>query len=334
MACAPRREPLAPKPSGRLAGGGSVRIAVPSPPARAPLLAALEGPFRPSGERVLVAAAEAPGGGRVERIELVTAGDPGEALARGEVDLALLWGAEAARVAAAVAAGGELALDRAGGWDRAYALWFDSSQRWVNDPRFRRWLARAIDRAALVAPLFGGHARPIERLTALEDAPPPLDGVPRRPLEASSRPRLTLRYEADDPIAARLATRLRAELAASAVEVVPLPSATLVAEPPAHLTLVSQPARPAEPLATLDSTLAPFGAQASAARRILARSAGVTDAERRRTALRHAEDGLLIEGRLAPLVRVEAWVGRDAGLRGVETGGWGELDLSGAGFWH
>ena len=116
-----------------------------------------DGPFRWSADGTALVRSETGPASRLERIELLQAPDREAAdwISRGQVDLAIVYGVTADTLLTADAL--PVRLERIPGWDKVYALWLNPASRWVNDPRFRRWLAGSIDREAMVRFVFGGR---------------------------------------------------------------------------------------------------------------------------------------------------------------------------------
>jgi len=237
--------------------------------------------------------------GGVDRVELVAPDDP--------FDLAVVHGEPAPELA-----GNGWVSERLPAWDMTYALWLDLEARWTNDPMFRRWLALHVERAAAARYVFGDRARPAFGL--LRDgslpAPPAV-----RPFASSSAPRIELAHPARDDGARRLAARIKAELGRLGVEVRLVESGS---SPRPAATLFAHRARVADPLLALLDTLWPLRTTAGEELRRLERATRIPDFERRRARAGQLEADWLADGRLVPLVRLEAWSIRRRALAGVE----------------
>ena len=147
------------------------------------------GPFREDGVGTLVAS---PHPNRsepfLERIELVRdQGHPSLLLRLDEADLGLLLGRQAGPLLDAPHEA--LRLQRVSTQDRIYFLWLDATRRWVNDPRFRRWLGGVIDREAMLRHLFDDRGEPVFQLLGEEFGGPVWQPRDRAPFAATSRPR-------------------------------------------------------------------------------------------------------------------------------------------------
>jgi hypothetical protein len=266
-------------------------------------------------------------GPHLDRIELVPDRDAPDLLLRlGEIDLAVLFG----RNAAALLAGDttHLEAERIRDWDRVYFLWFDTSRRWVNDPRFRRWIAELVDRDAAVRYLFDGQGEPADRLLA-SAAPERGHREPvTRPVSADSTPRLVLAYDDRDPHAAILAARVKAVAETNGVVLRLKPAGADRSY--GDIVLGSHQPFTEEPVLGLLDGLAGLPAMPDEAIATLRKGAERERPDLRARAATSVESGLLDEGRIAPLVRVHAWLVRDPALRGVRTGPPGMLLLEDA----
>jgi len=292
-----------------------------------------DGPFRWSADGTSLVRSKS-GPGRAswpERIELVQARDREAAalISRGEVDLAIVYGVTADTLLRAAAE--QVRLERIAGWDKVYALWLDPSSRWVNDPRFRRWLAGSIDRDAMVRFVFGGRGEPAFRLLAggNKTAPGPTTAPP--PIAPSSSPRLALTFDGEDPHARSIAARIKAVLEQDGL--------ALDLEPRSgeerrgwladrfQMALVAHHPPVADPVLALQHTLWPLGEAAAEAFRRLDRASRISPERRRHDRAALVEDSLLADARLIPLVRLHAWLVRHNDLTGVSAGRYGILRL-------
>jgi len=207
---------------------------------------------------------------------------------------------------------------RAEPWDVTWALWLNPEARWTADPTFRAWLAHAIDRDDLARSILAGHGRSARGL--LEDpdaAEPPAPAV--RPFSDGARPRIAVAHDAGDPVAAGLASRLKARLGEVGVEVDVAPVGRLPFEAvgrerhPAAILFAHRPAV-ADPALGLLETVAGLGPSAGVAADALRRRP-FDEVDARTARARAVQDDLLGSARLIPLVRGEAWVSGDLGRR-------------------
>lgn len=194
----------------------------------------------------------------------------------------------------------------------AYGIWANPAGRWVADPPFRHWLAAAIDREAMAVVLVGDAGEPIERLvaSAAPVGPPP---PAYRPYSDRSRPRIPLLHRADDPWAARVASRLRAELGTVHIELQPQPlgPAALreaVREGAYGLLLYRHRAEFEDPVLAAQAGLREFGLDGGTVWEALVEAARLEDRAARRAAVRRIEDRALRSGELIPLLAVDAWL--------------------------
>jgi hypothetical protein len=290
------------------------------------------GPFVAAGRSQRLVAA---GGGAVllpllAGVELVQASetDPALLFRQGRVDVAIVGGREVARLLD----GGlnDLRVERIARWDVVYALWFGARGRWVNDPHFRAWIATAIDRQAIVRYLFDDRGEPAYRLLGSGSAE--WTEPPRRPFSAGSSPRLELLYDAADPRARSIASRLKAELEQAGIEIRLEATGGQALEVAANedrfqMALLAHHPPLEDPVLALQQTLMPLGAALGPSSELLERAAWWEDERERRSAAVFAEDSLLRPARLVPLVRLQSWLATRPTLRGLEPQGWGELGL-------
>ena len=224
-------------------------------------------------------------------------------------------------------------LGRLAEWDRVYALWSNPGARWLNDPTLRRWLAGRIDREAMLEYLFAGQGEPAFGL--LEPGPdhPAWAAVTERPLAPNSVPRLELQFDGDDPHARRLARRLRGELQGQGIELTldprPLPALhEAIAAGREQMVLLAHRPPSSDPVLALFQSFRRLGRGAAEARLVLEQATLMADPGSRRRAAEYAEQTLMIEARLVPLVRVHAWLALAPGLTAVASGPNGTLDLT------
>jgi len=224
-----------------------------------------------------------------------------------------------------------VAIRRLEDWDSTWYLWIGDDQRWVLDPAFRAWLAGSVDRDAMVRYLFDGHAAAVFSLAPGATTEPLWVEPRRRPFASGSRPRLVLHRIAGDLAGERIAARLQQELGllgvelrVVALEVQGLESALERGEV-AMALLSSRPAND-DPILRLSQALAPLGPSAADALQRL-KHANPTAPALRGDAAWLVEHGLLLDARLVPLLRLEAWLAVRDGLRGVRSGATGRLEL-------
>lgn len=266
----------------------------------------LPGTPRPLGERLEICGVGSARdlGARLSRPELwvlgrgppqplvkVDVSDEAAAFARGEVDLAVVE-ASSAPVAAA---------RRASAWDRHYWLALHPERRWVNDPRLRRFLAATLDRPTMSA-LIGSGARPCGdwRCTTAE-----LPGPSPRPLGALSEPRLSLAHDADDPVAAALARRIKAELAVVAIRVSLHPGGRF-ADGHYDLAIVRHVERYDDPLLSFEASARELGP--AVAGLDFVEGSRLRDRAARAAARSRMEAAIDERATLTPLLRIEAWM--------------------------
>ncbi len=239
--------------------------------------------------------------------------DPGLMLRLGEADLAVLYG----RAAGGLIDSGErrLRLSRAPGWDRTYFLWSEPRHRWLNDPALRRWLAGILEREPMLRFLFDGRGSAAYSLSSPDPVAPIWAEPGPAPFARHARPRLSLRFDRQDPHAASIAARVKAVLDAHGVELALLPRLAEelidgLRSKEAELTLLVHQATSEDAVEALDRTL----------RRLdPAEAEGATPAQ--------VERSLLEQARLVPLVRLEAWLARSHRLEGVRAGTYPVLRL-------
>jgi len=265
--------------------------------------------------------------------------DPAVLAGLGQIDLGIVYGRDAARMIAAAAKTGGRAT-RLPGWDRTYFLWLNPGpgRRWTRDPAFRSWLRERIDREILVEYLFGGEAVPVDGL---------LPGATEtRPVAASSwrvpsgtRPRFSLTFDASDPDAAALASRIKAVVEGEGVAVdlegVETAGSQALGQE-THAALRRVPSRGVDPIIALQDALQPLGEAVLDALEILDRGGREGPGSAERAAAAREAERLVTEGdgpgrfRVVPLVRVRAWLFSAPGLRGVTRGDPAELSLASA----
>ncbi len=245
-------------------------------------------------------------------------------IALAEVDLAIVYGREIARLRVADLEGFD--LEPLAGWDRTYALWLDPQARWINDPPFRKWLAAQLDRVGLARLLFGEEAIASAGLLSGGPSKPEVP-VASRPFDSRSIPRLALGFDPEDPYAARIAARLKARLREIGIELT-LPQDSPGRSSRAGLVLFAHHPPVGDPVLGLQHTLrsvTEVDGNAEDAWRFLRLGAEQSNVTDRLALARQAEQKLLADGRLIPLVRLPAWVVRNANGRAVSFGPYGVL---------
>jgi len=287
------------------------------------------GPFRQTGVNRLEANPFSEVPPYLDRVHFVDepGTDPALLLNLAQADLGVVFGRAAERLQRDSRQ--DLSQLRLPRWDRTYFLWVDRHARWVNDPRFRRWLAGTIDRSSMVEYLFSGRG---EAAFALTVSVATKRETEPRPFAAPSRPRLSLAFDKDDPFAARIAERLEATLRLERIELslTPREAADLrqVGAGPASSMILSvhQPASD-DPVLGMTESVWPLAGPDSDTVKQLARASRIADPKDRVEAAARIERWVLDQGRLIPLVRLHAWLVVDARLRDVDTGPPGVLRL-------
>ncbi len=262
-----------------------------------------------------------------EIVLLDTATDPALLARLGQLDLALVYGREAARIRDDRRAMHNT-MTRFPPWDRTYALWLNPGpgRRWTRDPEFRAWLRRQIDRESMARFVFAGEAEPAEGLWYVKSAAT----ESRWRVPAGIRPRVTLSLDESDPTASAVAARVKAEIEGHGVDIdlERLPADTLrrrLVSGQTHAALLVHRPMGRDPIVAMKETLAPIGAPVADALDML--DDGTDEPERIGREIFAANAELLaLEGeghgrnRLIPMVRVHAWLFAAAGLHDVTTG--------------
>jgi MarR-like DNA-binding transcriptional regulator SgrR of sgrS sRNA len=258
----------------------------------------------------------------VDRIELVDdGGNPALMLRLGEADVALLLGKQIGLVERDLSE--EQRLERFESRDRSYFLLIDPEARWLNDPAFRRWLAGLIDRERMLAYLFDGRGQAAYSFTPGRADSPVWDRQATRPLSEASEPRLVLRFDERDPAAATIASRLKALLEVERVSL----SFARWSDGGGSMTLRAQMPADVETLGPLLDNVERIRSQVAGELDLLQRASRQEDPELRSELAWWAESSLMRDGRMIPLLRLEAWLARPQALRNVKSGAIGELLL-------
>jgi len=272
----------------------------------------------------------------VDRVEpMIVEGDPTVPLRLGDAHVAVVYGKAASALRRDAGPSG-LKLDRLPRWDRTYFLFLNPNKRWVNDPLFRNWLSKAINRDEIVRYLFEGQAQRAFLLSGGEsqsDVPKygPLN--PDRPVSPTTVPRLDLAYEASDLYAETLARRIQAVLQTEAVtlSLTPLSLDDLrarLASGDVEVALLDHRPSASDPVLALLESVTWLGPAADNERRALRDASSTIDPariEQRREAAWNVENKLLESARVMPLIRLEAWIARHPSLAGVNPGPQGVL---------
>lgn len=246
--------------------------------------------------------------------------DPALLLRLGEADVALLYGPSAAALIQRPAE--SLRLERWPAMDRVYWIRFHLGQRWVRDPTFRRWLAGRLPRESLLRYVFDERGETSYTLSRQEPRQPRWDPVMRRPFSAATRPRLSLDYPGHDRFAAAIAGRLQAslELEGLSVAIHERSLEELTAEGfdgASSMALMCHRPRSEDPVLALLETVGPLGPRAGPFLALLDQASRLEQTTDRRAAAWLAEDALLIDADIAPLVRVQAWLASHRALQGL-----------------
>ncbi|ANM28399.1 hypothetical protein ABI59_00295 [Acidobacteria bacterium Mor1] len=217
--------------------------------------------------------------------------DPRLLLAMEQVGLAVLYGRD-------IEAAGEIEgvfLHPAPGWERRFALLFDTSDRWGTDPTFRRHLAGRLDREGMAEALFAGGAHPIGSFLV------PDRGLREAgdPVRFSSTPRLRLGHDPSDPMHSTIAARLRSDLAVAGIELEPVPG------PDAELSLVDYRPWLQDRVVALEAALRGLPGDAAWIRS-LDLANGIEDPRARKAAVVRLESEAISQHILVPLIGVDA----------------------------
>jgi len=262
---------------------------------------------------------------RLAEVRLVSGDDrPRRLFEAGEIDLAVLYGRQASSLV--VDPLDHLRVERAPGWDKAYALWFDTSARWVDDPRFRRWVGAVVAGDVMLGLLFDGRGEAISTLAGATAASPG-GPAPPRPFGETSAPGITLAYDPHDGDATRIAARIKAVLEDRGVGVRLDSGGVPASDGSRQVTLISHHPPVEDALIAFWDTLSKLGESAAPAIDRLARASRVADPERRAMAAGTIEGDLLEDARLLPLFRLYAWRVVDDRLKARAPDRWSRLGL-------
>ena len=140
---------------------------------------------------------------------------------------------------------------------------------------------------------------------------------------------LHLKYDPNDRAAGSIASRMKALFAAEGVDL-RLTDGDDVDRP--ELTLLAHQRWSADPVVALAPLVSAAGSAGEGARHYLGQARSASGATRESLATL-AENALLIDALVVPLVRLEAWIAVSPALQGVQPGLTGELALEKA-WWN
>jgi hypothetical protein len=293
------------------------------------------GPYRHMPDGSLSAKKDYPGDGPYldTVVPLVVEGHSPLLLRLGDAHIAITFGQAAdALIEDPVP---DLRLERLPAWDRTYFMWMNPDERWVNDPVFRRWLAGTIDRDEMVSYLFDDRGKRAFSLSHDGSTVPvyrPLQAD--RPLSPMTEPRLRMVYEAADPYSETVAQRVRAVLETQQVElsIVPMEREALrraLRSGDVEIALLAHRPGSEDPVLALEGTVWWLGEGAADARAMLAEASGIDpeQAEARADGAWNAEELLLLDARVIPLIRLHAWLAYRSTLAGLDPRVGGEFRL-------
>lgn len=262
---------------------------------------------------------------RLRWIEMVDAAghDPALLLRVGEADAAILYGPSASALIERPT--DRLRVERWPELDRVYLIRFHLARRWVSDPSFRRWLADSIQRESILRYVFDERGEIGYTLSHQDSPRPSWRAASRRPFTGATRPHLSLDYPRDDRFAAAIAERVRASMALEGLSIVirGRPLSELVGEGldgSSSMALLSHSPRSVDPVLALLETVGLLGPRAAPFLELLDQASRLERPADRQAAAWFAEDALLIEANVAPLIRAHAWLAVDRGLEGVAAG--------------
>jgi len=291
------------------------------------------GPFRVTGEAGVLTASAPGADGRplLDEITILepTESDPALLFELDAVDVAIVSGRNATSLVEYSETTG-LRVKRLEQWDTVYALWFGARARWVNDPRFRAWVAGAVDRDAMLRFLFDGRGEAAFRLTP--GGGPEWTEPPTRPFSRGSVPRLELVFDSADADATSIVSRLKAVLEQAGLSIVLVPTSAdrlreALDDDGFQMALAAHRPPVSDSVLALQHTLWGLGNPVFDAWDSLERASWWGEEDQRLSAALFAEDTLLRQARLVPLVRVHVWLVTRPGLEGVVAGPWGVLRL-------
>ena len=292
------------------------------------------GPFRQMPDGSLSAKTDYPGDGPYlgSVVPIVVEGHSPLLLRLGDAHLAVTFGAAADSLIDDPVP--DLRLERLPAWDRTYFMWMNPEERWVNDPVFRRWVSGTIDRDEMVTYLFDGRGKRAFSLSYDGSTVPVYPLRADRPLSPMTEPRLRMVYDAADPYAETVAQRVRAVLETRQVELslVPMKLDALrraLRAGDVEVALLAHRPGSEDPVLALEGTVWWLGDGAADARARLVEASGI---DSHRVAARaegawEAEQLLLLDARVVPLIRLHAWLAYRSSLAGLDPGADGEFRL-------
>jgi len=292
------------------------------------------GPFRQMPDGTLSAKQDYPGDGPYLRdvVPLVVEGHSPLLLRLGDAHVAVTFGQAAAALEADPVP--DLRLDRLPAWDRTYFIWMNPTERWVNDPVFRRWIAGTIDRDEMVSYLFDDRGKRAFSLSLDGSTIPVYPLRADRPLSPMTEPRLQMVYDAADPYSETVAQRVQAVLETQQVELslVPMERGALreaLRTGDVEVALLAHRPGSDDPVLALEGTFWWLGDGAADARAGLVEASGIDphQAEARAEAAWGAEQLLLVDARVIPLIRLHAWLAYHSSIAGLDPGAEGEFRL-------
>jgi MarR-like DNA-binding transcriptional regulator SgrR of sgrS sRNA len=292
------------------------------------------GPFQLMPDGRLAAKSDYPGDGPYLRdvVPLVVEGHSPLLLRLGDAHVAVTFGHAAADLEADPVP--DMRLDPLPAWDRTYFMWMNPTERWVNDPVFRRWVAGTIDRDEMVSYLFEDRGNRAFSLSPDGSSIPVYPLRADRPLSPMTEPRLQMVYDAADPYSETVAQRVQAVLETQQVELslVPMERGELrqaLRAGDVEVALLAHRPGSVDPVLALEGTLWWLGEGAADARASLIEASGIEPRQRaaRAEAAWKAEELLLADARVIPLIRLHAWLAYHSSLAGLDPGAEGEFRL-------
>ena len=292
------------------------------------------GPFRQEPDGKLSAKEGYPGDGPYLEavVPLVVEGHSPLLLRLGDAHVAVTFGPVAAALADDPVP--DLRLERLAAWDRTYFIWMNPTERWVNDPVFRRWVAGTIDRNEMVEYLFNGLGQRAFSLSHDGSTVPVYPLRADRPLSPMTEPRLQMAYDAADPYSETVGQRVQAVLQTHQVEVslVPMERGALrqaLRKGEVGVALLAHRPGSEDPVLALEETVWWLGDGAEDARAALVVASGMDPrrVEERVGEAWKAEQLLLGDARVIPLIRLHAWLAYRSSLAGLDPGAEGEFRL-------
>jgi MarR-like DNA-binding transcriptional regulator SgrR of sgrS sRNA len=257
--------------------------------------------------------------------------DPSLLLESGQTDLAVLYGRSAGQILSSPSS--RIKMERIPGWDRVYSLVWNALSDGSTRGGIPLRLRGALDRGAMVRYLFDGRGTPATSLLPSDHAlqVQPAVAPPGAPLSG----RISLLHDERDLAATSIASRIKAswEQMGLRVELHALDPADLwyrLASGDYLAAVLLHHPPTSDPVLGLQGTLSQLGRIAEPALQKLEDASRHTDPSARSARAHLAENLLLEQGFLVPLVRVHAWLATAPALVGVEGGPAGVLYLEDA----